>query len=115
VATAGETQGLKIPRPFKFSSYPHEANSILSSRTILESNGSAVDAAIAALLCNGLVNAHSMGIGGGFFMTIYSAAEKRGFVLNAREAAPAAAKVGMFETAKEAQLGKQMNWNRETP
>jgi gamma-glutamyltranspeptidase/glutathione hydrolase/leukotriene-C4 hydrolase len=34
-------------------------------------NGTAVDAALATLFCNGVVHSHSMGIGGGFLMTVY--------------------------------------------
>lgn len=66
------------------------------SRTILDRNGSAVDAALAALLCNGLINMQSMGFGGGFIMTIYEKETNRAVILNARDAAPGAAHAHMY-------------------
>lgn len=56
--------------------------------------GSAVDAAIGALFCNGLVNSQSMGLGGGFIMTLYM--KGKPYSLIARETAPAAANLRMF-------------------
>ena len=48
-----------------------------------------MDAAIATLFCNGLISSQSMGIGGGFLMTIYDRSSKKVTTINARESAPA--------------------------
>lgn len=64
---------------------------------ILAKNGSAVDAAISALLCEGVASLHSMGLGGGFFMTIWDAKNKIADYLDARETAPKAATEDMFD------------------
>ncbi|ESO97578.1 hypothetical protein LOTGIDRAFT_208751 [Lottia gigantea] len=60
-------------------------------RDVLAKNGSAVDAAIASLLCNGIMQPHSMGIGGGCFMVIYDKESRQVDVINGREIAPKAA------------------------
>ncbi len=46
-------------------------------RSILEAGGTAVDAAVAALFCNGAYNPQSMGLGGGFLMTVCGGARLR--------------------------------------
>ena len=59
-------------------------------------NGTAVDAAIATLFCDGLINSHSMGIGGGFLMTVFIKEQNKVVTLNARETAPAASSPDMY-------------------
>ncbi|XP_031774086.1 glutathione hydrolase 1 proenzyme isoform X4 [Apis florea] len=63
---------------------------------MLNKGGSAVDAAIAALLCEGVASLHSMGLGGGFLMTIWDASNKTAVYLDAREVAPSDANETMF-------------------
>ncbi|KAK6191463.1 hypothetical protein SNE40_003147 [Patella caerulea] len=65
-------------------------------RDILDGGGSAVDAAIATLLCNGIMQPHSMGIGGGCFMVIYDQHRQAVDVINGREIAPEAAALDKY-------------------
>ena len=65
-------------------------------RDVLKRNGTAVDAAIASLICNGVYSSQSMGIGGGFLMTIFSKETGKVETLNARETAPGAATKNMY-------------------
>lgn len=64
---------------------------------ILKQGGSAVDAAISSLLCVGVVNCHSTGIGGGGFMIVYDAATRQTHALDYREVAPLAATYNMYQ------------------
>lgn len=68
------------------------AYSILKS-----SEGSAVDAAITATFCNGLLIPQATGIGGGFLATIFIKSKNKIETLNSREVAPLGATPELYE------------------
>ena len=63
---------------------------------VLKEDGSAVNAAIAALFCLGVINMHSSGVGGGGTMLVYQRNLEKATVIDFRETAPAAATPNMF-------------------
>ncbi|XP_036318223.1 glutathione hydrolase 1 proenzyme-like [Rhagoletis pomonella] len=88
----------ETPQPPSFSPlYEYENGAVCSDsdvcsrigRDIMQkSAGSAVDAAIASLFCNGLLAMQSMGLGGGVLINIYSGSEQRAYSILSRERAP---------------------------
>ena len=72
----------------------------------LNANGSAVDAAIAAMFCLGVINMHSSGVGGGGVMLVYLRKFKKAKVIDFRETAPAATTSDMFSRTES---GKNMS------
>ncbi|CAH2003890.1 unnamed protein product [Acanthoscelides obtectus] len=74
-------------------------------KEILMKGGSAVDATIAAMFCNGIVTMQSMGLGGGFLMTVYIKEEKKAYSLNAKEKAPINAKMELYDDATKSKNG----------
>jgi gamma-glutamyltranspeptidase/glutathione hydrolase len=65
---------------------------------ILAQGGNAIDAASAIQFALNVVEPQSSGIGGGGFMLVYVASEKKTYFIDGREKAPAAATPGMFGT-----------------
>jgi len=73
-----------------------------SALAILNKGGNAIDAAVAAAATLGVTDPFSCGIGGGGFMVIYLARDKRVITLDHRETAPAAFTPAVFlENGKE--------------
>ncbi|XP_021944115.1 scoloptoxin SSD14 isoform X3 [Folsomia candida] len=66
-------------------------------KDVLLEGGTVVDAGIATLLCMGVIQTQSMGVGGGFLMVLYNATTRTSVALTAREKAPLLAFEDMFE------------------
>ena len=70
--------------------------------------GSAVDAAITSVLCVGVVNQQSSGIGGGLSMVVYIDETNTTEALMAFERAPQAATADMFSSREDSQYGMSL-------
>jgi len=75
--------------------------------SILNQGGNAVDAAVAAAATLGVTDPFSCGIGGGGFMVIYLAREKRVITIDHREMAPASFTPTVFQ-----QDGKELDFDQ---
>ena len=86
--------------PYKHASVASDAGPCsYIGKDILQRNGSAVDSAVATMLCVGVINMHSTGIGGGGFMVVYNRSGESAEVFDFRETAPAKATEDMFKNA----------------
>ncbi|CAH3149698.1 unnamed protein product [Porites lobata] len=99
----GKRSPTKVKLPSKQYGYRHAAVATdnvecsKAGRNILKRGGSAVDAAIAATLCVGVINMHSTGIGGGGFMMVYDSYKKSGEMIDFRETAPEKSDENLFK------------------
>ena len=66
-------------------------------KDVLKQHGSAVDAAIITVLCLGIIDFQSTGIGGGGHMTIYKKSTGTAEVIDFKETAPSGVKDSDFE------------------
>ncbi|KAH3886704.1 glutathione hydrolase 1 proenzyme-like [Dreissena polymorpha] len=64
---------------------------------MLNKGGNAVDAAVAAMFCLGVVNAESSGLGGGGFMLVHDHKVEKSEVFDFRETAPSQARPEMYK------------------
>ncbi|KAL5276837.1 hypothetical protein ACFFRR_002197 [Megaselia abdita] len=65
-------------------------------KNMFDKGGNVMDAALAALVCNGLLTMQSMGIGGGMIMNVFIKSENRAYTIDARELSPYSSREDMF-------------------
>ena len=100
-----EKASIDVPAKFDANGGPYSTAAVATDTpqcsqvgvSILKQSGSAVDAAIAAMFCVGVINLHSAGIGGGGVMLVYNRRNRTAEVIDFRETAPSNASEDMFK------------------
>ena len=92
-AAAPAASGLRVAHAAVASDHPLASAAGVAA---LKAGGNAVDAACATALALGVLHPESSGIGGGAFMLVYLARDKKIHALDARERAPAAITTGAY-------------------
>jgi gamma-glutamyltranspeptidase/glutathione hydrolase len=77
---------------------------------VLRRGGNAVDAAVAAAATLGVTEPYSAGIGGGGFMVVYLAGQRRVVTIDGRETAPAAFRRTASSTRPPASRSRSLSW-----
>ncbi|KAL6626747.1 hypothetical protein ACP70R_030473 [Stipagrostis hirtigluma subsp. patula] len=106
--SSGDDRRSRVPGPGGVRRSPYEADFEVGAAAAddgrcsevgaaaLRAGGHAVDAAVAAALCLGVVHPMSSGLGGGAFIVVRDAASGEAVAFDARETAPAAATPDMY-------------------
>ena len=95
----GKEESFRGPYQIQAVATDHKVCSEIGNE-ILNSNGSAVDAAFTAMFCLGVMNMHSSGFGGGGVRLVYNGKLKKAKVIHFRETAPGATTSHMFPPNK---------------
>ena len=96
----GESRDKSFGGPYKQAVATDNAKCSEIGNKTLNSKGSAVDAAIAAMFCLGVINMQSSGVGGGGVMLVYNRKLKKAKVIDFKGTAPAATRSDMFPPNK---------------